>query len=352
MNRLLLLLAVAITFSACKKTMQQELLQNDAIAASSNITADVVPAPAYRWVSMVVPPFTRTHTYDAASDNIVFPVAGDVYCVAGENNALTEWYKLNAGTKQWQLQPNISYLFLSSHHPSHQFIFSYQNKVYAGLPYDADGIYTSAFSSFDPATNTSVQLAPFPGYACGNFTAFVTGDKGYILGGVNAARGVINQLWEYNFATNQWTNKGGSPVGARAAATAIVLDGKAYIGLGFDIVTFNNQDVTLYKNDWVLYDPSSSYSGVLAAFPGAKRKKAKGFVINGAVYLGFGLNATTGFNDFWKYNPGSNTWAQQAGYPGNSTVNNWNTSAFSIGSTGYVVKGNLAEFYRFTNSAL
>jgi len=349
MKQVLNFALVIVLFASCKKISREEIrISNE--PTGSNISANIQPVSAYRWVQMAVPPFTNAHIYDDASDNIVFSLEGDIYCVTGKYST-SQWYKFNASTKQWQYQPSVNYSFASSHHPSfHQFIFSYQNKVYTGLANSGESNYNNDFKSFDPVTYTIVQLAPFPGNDCRDFTSFVIGNKGYILGGINPSMGVINQLWEYDFTTNQWANKGGSPVGARADATAIVLDGKAYIGLGYDIVTFNNQDVKLYKNDWVLYNPSSPYSAIKAHFAGAKRSKAKGFVIDGNIYLGFGLNAASGFNDFWKYNPSSNTWVQQAGYTGNSTVNNWNTSAFSIGSTGYVVKGNLTELYKFTNS--
>jgi hypothetical protein len=355
MKRLSLLLAVIIFFTACKKTMKEDLLQNITAAPSGNITANITPAPAYRWVAMTVPPFTGTHTYKPERDNVVIPAGNDYYCVGGRFT-LSEWYKLNSSTRQWEYQPGIDYGFLSSTDPSWQYLFAYQSKVYAGMGWVGGGTanWGNHFGSFDPATNARTTLASFPGIPSSDFTAFVIGDKGYIMGGTNAT-GTVNQLWEYNFATNQWLNKGGSPLGERARAAVIVKDGKAYMGLGYDVITLNGQKITGYKNDWMLYDPASGFAAVKADFPGGKRAGIKGFVINDAVYAGFGYTGSSSslvsFNDFWKYNTSSNTWTQEANYPGSAITNRFNSSAFSIGSTGYVVKGDLAEFYRFTNSA-
>lgn len=355
MKYLSMLFGMIIFFTACKKAINEELMQSNKASFSGNIAANIQPVPAYRWVKMTVPPFTATHTFKPEAPNITTTVGSDFYCVAGGTNALNVWYKFNSQTKQWGPAQNTAPVYyISGDAILSQYIFSYQDKMYTGMGFDADvpALYSNGFNSLVPVAGPVSPLAFFPGVPSESFTAFVIGTKGYIMGGYSSvANDAVNQLWEYDFATNVWTNKGGSPLGKRALATVIVANGKAYMGMGYDYITLNGQKIKQYKNDWVEYIPGSSVHAIKTDFPGTKRADAKGFVIDGNIYAGFGYNSSGGFNDFWKYNISTNTWAQQASYPGSAVTNSYNTNGFSTGSEGYIVKGDMAEFYRFTNAA-
>jgi N-acetylneuraminic acid mutarotase len=80
-----------------------------------------------------------------------------------------------------------------------------------------------------------------------------------------------------------------------------------------------------------------------ASVPGTYRHHAAGFAINGMGYLGTGEDDLGNqLNDWWMYNPSSDTWTQK---------NNITMAArsycgsFSIGSKGYITCGNTASSY-------
>jgi hypothetical protein len=342
MKRLFCIAALVLVFTSCKKNTDDIKRQSNPSAAGDQpVTNDITPTPtpAYDWAAMPTP--LVDPPYDPDGLNTVMPANGLVYCLKGFSYSKT-LYKLNNTTKRWALSSDFGF------DPLSQYFFSYQSKLYFGMPI-VGGNVLSSFHSVDVSTGATQYLAPFPGTPVASALCFVVGDKGYILSGVTPDLTIINQCWEYNFSTNQWTNKGNNPLGARGGASVFVIDNKVYMGLGYEHLNLNGQKITLYKNDWILYSPSSSLSAVRASFPGQKRSAAHGFAINSAAYLGFGANSNGFLNDFWKYNPSSNTWTQQASWPGTFTERN-DFGGFSLGNTGYIVKGELAEFWRFSNS--
>lgn len=335
MKRLLSITVLLVVFVACQKKIADEVLQSK----SSELSKVAASQAAYRipsqWTFLPVPATTGS---DPASPSMVMQVDGQVFCVISPYN----WYKLNNTTTQWVPIDDILLTVET------QYFFSYKSKFYCGMSIGPDSISRNFFSR-DINTNETTGLAPFPGTPVTGATFFIIGDKGYIVSGKDRQTGnLVNQFWEYNISTNQWTNKKISPVGARGNATAMVVDDKAYIGLGYNHYTLNGQRITQYNNDWIVYYPASGISNTMASFPGQKRSNAKGFVLNKNPYVGFGANGSSYFKDLWKYDVLSNAWMQQQNFPGGAITSSSRISTFSWGKSGYVVKGALAEFWRFS----
>ena len=89
-----------------------------------------------------------------------------------------------------------------------------------------------------------------------------------------------------------------------------------------------------------------------ADFAGGERYGAVGFSIDNRGYMGTGLtdpSTNTYLNDFWEYNPVSNTWSQKADFPGEGRQA---AVGFSIGNKGYIGTGSgspyLQDFWEFT----
>jgi len=361
MKHLVSLFAVIMLLSACKKVMQEELLQSNIAAGSSNIKAatspgiaeDLQPVP-YTWGQLTIP----SDLTSPVGQNKIIQVNGETFCLVDAVNAIHQKvYKFNNSTKKWE-RSNDAFAERSNY----RYWFSYQTKIYFG----GGGPDYNKLISVDVVTLAVDTLANFPGTKITLSPAcFVIGNKGYLTSGYEWISNIPqNHLWEYNFSTNRWVNKGNSPLGARAGAIAMVVDNKAYMGLGYEEIILNGQKINLCKNDWILYDPSSAYSIIKASFPGGRRAYPKGFVIGSTPYVGFGAanfqtehynNDDNCLYDLWKYNPSSNTWSQQANYPGGHTgwwryFENNHLNGFSIGSTGYVTLEALQEFWKFTNS--
>ena len=338
---------VLMTITSCKKNPVLETV--DATVENQTIESiGFAPTPAYQWALMPkyeVPYYPHNLPED---DNLVMVAGGVAYFLTGDLLSLR--FKLNNSTKQWEINnnPSVGYMGFAVFSVGFQYLFSHEGKIYNGLMQGGPEYNENAFGSLDPINGVTQSLAPYPGITTANPLCFVANGKGYIISGYTKAASPL--VWEYNFTANTWTNKGNSPLGKRNGAVVFVANNKVYMGLGYENINLNGQTIKRYKRDWLEYIPGSIYSIVKADFPGQLRRNAEGFVIGNTPYLGFGKNSTTYFKDFWKYNVSSNTWTQQPNWPGTtSTVNN-NLAVFSLGTTGYVAKGRLAEFWRYSNS--
>ncbi len=78
-----------------------------------------------------------------------------------------------------------------------------------------------------------------------------------------------------------------------------------------------------------------------AQFPGPGRHRGFGFVIGNKAYIGGGWNSAQIWNDFWEYDPGTNTWTQKGTLPGGAALS---SVGFAIGTKGYFVLGLDASF--------
>jgi len=345
MKQLFYIITLAFVFISCKK--ENDTLFQNKVEEETAVSSGIEVA-AYKWYQMPVP----TISNPSNTSNMIVQVNGDTYALAG--GALTSWYKLNNNTKRWETTNGLN--VFGGFGTGQQYFFSYQSKVYFGMNRTNDSI-DHRFIAADAITNTYSYMAAFPGIPVTGPTCFVIGNKGYIMGGTNHGSYPVNQLWEYNFTTNTWTNKGSSPLSARASATAMVVGDKAYLGLGYRLIVSNNQLVKDYKNDWVIYDPIANSSTVMASFPAAKRADAKGFVLGSSIFIGFGrsttINSTFAYNDFYRYSTTNNEWTVQSFWP--SSIGNsygTNIATFAVGNKGYLLKGNMTEFWCFSNTPI
>jgi N-acetylneuraminic acid mutarotase len=223
-------------------------------------------------------------------------------------------------------------------------MFSHGSKIYYGLRKQDD---YREFYSHDVVTGASEKLPVFPGTAVTNFTSFKVGNSGYIIGGklMYGSFGASNQIWKYNITTRQWTSEGSLAFGARADATAINAGGKVFVGLGRRLLIINGQNINFEKDDWWEYNPTSNSWTQKTSFPGGARVNAKAYYISNKAYIGFGQNSSgSNVNDMWSYGPINNTWIQQTSWGGT-----YNTSlgTFQLGNNGYLIKGNFQQFSKY-----
>jgi hypothetical protein len=303
--------------------------------------------PSYNpfgWYKLAVPQMDGYPFNSANGKNKIIPVGSDIYClIAGEYEVV---YKLNTTTKRWALFDDVHGMS-TPFAVGYQYLFSFKKRFYYGL-WSEDGYV----SSLDPVTGTRVEAPTFPGIAVGDPLCFSIGTKGYLMGGVSYITGkAVNQFWEYDFISNQWTNKGAMPGGARADGLAFVANGKVYFGLGHDHFTLGTQIIKRLKRDWYVFDVNSGIAISKADFPGTARREPKGFVLNNKVYAGWGTIGTSGnfsyLTDFWEYSPIGNTWVQRQTCAATTNEIN-NINVFAYDNQGYLVKGWLAEYWRYT----
>jgi N-acetylneuraminic acid mutarotase len=161
----------------------------------------------------------------------------------------------------------------------------------------------------------------------GSASAFSIGLKAYICLGQGQTNAYFGDLWEYDLATDAWTQKADFAGGPRRQAVAFAIGEYAYVGTG--------QDITGFRNDFYRYDPANNIWEAMADFAGTPRKQAVGFAMGDDGYVGTGDDGVLR-NDFWQYNVALNQWFQKANFPGTarSGATGWGTFP-----TGFIATG-------------
>lgn len=145
------------------------------------------------------------------------------------------------------------------------------------------------------------------------------------------------------FGQNTWSTIASFGGGERERAVSFVVGGRAYVGTGLD--TSNT-----CKKDFWEYDPGSNSWSQKADLPGSQRRDAIAFAIGNRGYVGTGINgfiAWTGSkkDDFYEYNPITNTWTEKDDWEGNFGGGVYYASAFATPLKGYLVCGKLGSSY-------
>ncbi len=185
------------------------------------------------------------------------------------------------------------------------------DKGYLGLGHingTGVNIVFSDWWEFDPATNSWTQKADYP---VGNYgaLAFSTQNKGYVGGGVF----LNDEFYEYNPITNQWTAIPDAPF-SPSDRTAFGLNDKGYITNG---------------NGLAEYDPATETWAIKQSPPASFSAWCTSFVIGSSAYVKSGGNV-------YEYKASQDTWLNKAPFPG---LTSNGASAFAINGKGYVVTG-------------
>ena len=125
-------------------------------------------------------------------------------------------------------------------------------------------------------------------------------EKGYLGTGYDGTN-YLNDFWEFNPTTNTWAQKADFPGSGRYGAVAFGVNGKAYIGCGYD----GN-----YLKDFYAFNPVANSWTQTISIGGTKRQGATSFVINGIAYVCCGQNNGEYVDDFWKFDPSTESWTQ------------------------------------------
>lgn len=170
---------------------------------------------------------------------------------------------------------------------------------------------------YDPATDSWTQRASFPMGPRYHAVAFGLGNYAY-AGTGSGMMGDSDDMWRYDPATNTWTQMAPVPGGARSGAVAFVINGKGYVCNG-DFQT-DLEEYNPTTNTWTTKAacPSGGYSTVAA-------------VVNNKAYVGIG-QATT-----WaEYNPATDTWTTKAPLP---AIARFGSGCFALHGWVYVISG-------------
>lgn len=229
------------------------------------------------------------------------------------------------------------------------FSFTIGTKGYAGGGGDTSWYSLGDFWEYDAILNTWTQKTNFTGTARWQATSFSVGSKGYVGLGNNpiVAPYFFDDLWEYDPATDTWTQKANFPPGDRNTAVGFSIGSKGYVGTGSSL---NN---VKYRDFWE-YDPFNNTWVQIADLPAIARTYASGFSIGTKGYCGMGMDstATIALDDFWEYDPTINIWTQKANFPAGPR-RDMDGARFTIYNFGYIGTGVpysgpfFNDFYRF-----
>jgi len=220
------------------------------------------------------------------------------------------------------------------------------NKGYIGLGSTSSSPSNNDLWQYDPATNTWSQISDFTNdriySAC-----FSIGNIGYVCSGCywDGTSGTqpfvfYQDMWAYDPATNSWTQKAGFPGGGRNGAFGFEIFGKGYVGMGLHR---ENTGANTYYNDLYEYDPATDQWTQKASLPGSTRSYCINFSIGKHLYVGLGVsNVTQYILDIWQYDTETDTWTQMNNFPGPARKY---ASCFVIGSKAYIFGGMDASQY-------
>ncbi|HWE86674.1 MAG TPA: chitobiase/beta-hexosaminidase C-terminal domain-containing protein [Terracidiphilus sp.] len=180
----------------------------------------------------------------------------------------------------------------------------------------------------------------------------------WLFGGLNGAGGYLNDLWEFNPSTSEWTWMGGSSTsnqdgvygtlgtpgagnipGARSPAGSWT-DGNGHlwlfggagidsVGNGGDLNDLWEFDPSTNKWSWMGGSSTSSQAGVYGTLgtpapgnmPGARQDSSSWTDSSGHFWLFGGPSGVGYFNDLWQFNPSLGAYGEWAWMGGSSSVN-------------------------------
>lgn len=195
--------------------------------------------------------------------------------------------------------------------------------------------------------STWTRKKDFPGEARFNAVAFAIGGKGYFGTGMSTIDNIsqyYSDFWEYDPAKDEWVRTQDFPGKPRSAASAFVIAGEGYVGLGSEYYYYSSSDDPNHLSDFYRYNPVRKSWVRIADFDGAARHSAasfaildQGYIATGSLgydetYMNFGVA-----RDVWKYDPLPDTWTRILNFPTSTTA----AVGFSIGNVGYVYDRNI-----------
>jgi len=207
--------------------------------------------------------------------------------------------------------------------------FSVNGKGYIACGYTA----ANTLYEYDPAADTWTERDTLPAtMSRDEAVGFSIGNFGYVSCGDNYGSS-YHDLWRYDPVTDSWLQMADFPGEQRNGLVAFTIGLKAYVGTGWADSGF--------KNDFYEYDPATDSWSSIADFPGTKRHAAVAFSImcdevDGRGYVGLGIDSSGFTQDFWEYNPLTDTWAQVADFAGLPRAR---LVGLSVGKAGYIGTG-------------
>ena len=204
------------------------------------------------------------------------------------------------------------------------------------------------------------KLGDFKGYPRTGASCFVINGVAYVgcgfnyeLAGIAGASGRLKDFWRYDDANDDWIQVADFPGGVRSGAVAFSLNGKGYVGAGFD-------ELSLPRSDFYEFDPSYGTRGKWTRIADLgytidqhdttviPRYGALAFTVKNRAFVGGG-HYVSDLKDMWEYDKANNVWKQAPSLGGSKRQNGF---AMVINDIAYVGGGSdnlqlAKDFFKF-----
>jgi N-acetylneuraminic acid mutarotase len=191
-------------------------------------------------------------------------------------------------------------------------------------------VFVSCIDTVDsPYPNILPQSIQIPeGLERATASSFVINNKAYITLGRQGTKGSagLTDCWEFDPENNTWTRKSDFPGKGRVGAIAEVVDGKAYIGFGFNSgSSVYGEDTVAFPDLW-MYNPENDSWTRKADFPkrtpdmDAPVASCSSFVYKQWIYILTLSVKNYLYKDVWRYNTQTDKWEQMSDFPGGELV--------------------------------
>lgn len=155
------------------------------------------------------------------------------------------------------------------------------------------------------------EVSSLPGPARHHPITFSLDGQGYVLTG-GSLQGLLSDFYRYDPVEDAWTQLPDFPGGERSFAYGVTYDGKAYVGFG------NQSDGSGFNgfNDLWRYDPGTEEWAQMADCRCSGRAHPAMVAAEGRIFVGLG-NEDFGadLDDWWEYDIATNTWSEKPRFP-------------------------------------
>lgn len=169
-----------------------------------------------------------------------------------------------------------------------------------------DGSHLKDLWQYDPASDNWLQKASLPGSKRYNANVFVIDDIAYVFGG-NNNNTYVDDFWAYDYSTDTWTPKrdiadtnddasydNDYKSIVREAGATFVINGYGYVATGYRQGVINTT--------WE-YNPATDLWTEKTALEGTARTNAIGITINNRGFILTGRSGNSYFDDVWEFHP-------------------------------------------------
>ncbi len=194
------------------------------------------------------------------------------------------------------------------------------------------------------AQNSWSAIVDFGGGERERAVSFVIGERAYVGTGIDSANVCKSDLWEYDPGSNSWTQKANVPGTGRRDAIAFAIGNRGYVGTGINgvIAYLGTKKDDFYEynpitNTWTTKDDWEGNFGGGVYYASAFAMEGKGYLVCGK----FGPSYYS--NELWMYDPATDDWVKKANVPGGTR---YGVSAFAMNGKGYVGCGADENYFR------